>query len=69
MVKSKYIVKNYQQAELSKKIKNIIGRPSFYDYLRIINVNQLPDLPITREEIMEAAEIVGPSLGSLRKGD
>ena len=36
------------------------------DHLRIINVKQPPDLPITRYDITEAEGIFGPNLGSLK---
>ena len=64
--KSKYTVRDYRQAELARKIQNMIGRPSLRDYLRIVDGNQLRNCPVTRSDILAAEDIFGPNLGSLK---
>ena len=44
----------------------MIGRPSLKTFLRIIDTNQLPNCPVTRDDVMAAEDILGPNLGSLK---
>jgi hypothetical protein len=40
--------------------------PSTKDFLRIVARNQLPNCPITRDDILAAEDIFGPDIGSLK---
>jgi len=61
-----YTARARQQAELARKIQDIIGRPSTRDYIRIVESNQLPNCPVTVKDILTAEQIYGPNLGSLK---
>jgi hypothetical protein len=43
-----------------------VGRPSTKDFLRIVARNQLPNCPITQDDILVAEDIFGPDIGSLK---
>ncbi len=64
--KNKYTNRDYSQAVLARKLQNIIGRPSTRRFLAIIDKNELPNCPITRNDIVAAEDIFGPNLGSLK---
>jgi hypothetical protein len=64
--KSEYTVRSYRQAELARKVQNMIGRPSLVDYLKIIDNNMLPNCPVTRDDVLAAEDIFGKNLGSLK---
>ena len=38
-----------------------------HDHLIIVNVNQLPNVPVTRDDIMAYEYIFGPNVGSLKR--
>jgi hypothetical protein len=63
---NRYTVRSYKQAELARKIQNMLGRPSTWNYLRIIDGNLLKDCPVTRQDVVAAEDIFGPNLGSLK---
>ncbi len=44
----------------------MIGRPSTRDFIKIVQMNLLPNCPITTKDIMAAEDIFGPNLGSLK---
>jgi len=64
--RSNYTERNYSCAVLARKVQNQIGRPSLWDYLKIIEGNLLHNCPVTRADIMAAEDIFGPNLGSLK---
>ncbi|MHA7927606.1 MAG: reverse transcriptase domain-containing protein, partial [Marinobacter sp.] len=64
--KSKYSARDYQRAEMARTIQKTIGRPSTKQFLRIVSEGQLPNCPITREDVLAAEAIFGPDVGSLK---
>jgi len=64
--RSIYTECNYSRAVFACKVQNQIGRPSLWDYLKIIEGNLLHNCPVTCADIMAAEDIFGPNLGSLK---
>jgi len=64
--KSNYTVKDYNSAQLARKIQNMIGRHSYRDFLHIVERNQLINCPISRLDVVAAEDIFGANLGSLK---
>jgi hypothetical protein len=64
--KSSYTNKDYKQALLARKIQNIIGRPSTRTFMKIVEGNLLQNCPVTKMDIMNAEDILGPNVGSLK---
>jgi hypothetical protein len=64
--KSRYTNEDYSRAVLARQLQIRVGRPSTKDFLRIIARNQLPNCPITRDDILAAEDIFGPDIGSLK---
>jgi hypothetical protein len=65
--KSKYSNEDYSRAVTARQLQVRIGRPSTKDFMQIVVKNQLPNCPITREDILAAEDIFGPD-DSLLKG-
>jgi hypothetical protein len=64
--KSRYTNEDYSQAVLACQLQIRVGRPSTKDFLQIVARNQLPNCPITRDDILAAEDIFGPDIGSLK---
>ena len=64
--KSKYTTRDYARAELARKIQIRIGRPSTRTFIEIVEKKLLPNVPITRDDILAAEHIFGPDVGSLK---
>ena len=64
--KTKYTKRDYDNAMLARSIQKTIGRPSTATFLKIVENNQLPNIPITRQDILAAEYILGPDEGSLK---
>jgi hypothetical protein len=64
--KSKYTDRDYSRAQLARKIQILIGRPELRDYLRYITNNAIPNCPIGRQDAINAADIFGRDIGSLK---
>jgi len=45
--RSNYTERNYSRAMLARKVHNWIGRPSIWDYLKIIEGNLFHNCPVT----------------------
>ena len=60
------MVKEYSDAHKAWSIQDIIGLPSTKDYIRYVENNMLPNCPITQADILQAEEILGLNLGSLK---
>ena len=63
---TKYSSSDYRAAELARKIQQTIGNPSTRDYLRIIDNRELPNVPVTRKDVLAAEDIFGPNLQALK---
>jgi hypothetical protein len=64
--KSRYTSEDYSRALLARQLQIRVERPSTKDFLRIVARNQLPNCPITRDDILAAEDIFGPDIGSLK---
>ena len=64
--KSKYSREDYSRAIVARELQVKIGRPSMKDFIRIVSSNQLPNCPITREDILAAEDIFGPEIGCIK---
>jgi hypothetical protein len=64
--KYRYTNRDYSRAPLARKMQDTIGRPSTRSYLQIIDSNLLPNFPVTRDDVIAAEDIFGPTLGSLK---
>jgi hypothetical protein len=63
--KSKYTLRQYSGSK-ARLIHDIIGRPSMVDYAKYVENNLKLNCPIIKEEIVHAADIIGPSSASLK---
>jgi hypothetical protein len=67
MNKAKYTVSNYQAAEKARTtMQRRIGRPSTQRYMELISKGRIRNCAITRQDIINAEDIFGPDLGSLK---
>ncbi len=64
--KSNSIHRDCKQAEIARQLQDMIGRPLTRDYIKIVQMNLLPNCSITTKDIMAAEDIFGPNLGSLK---
>jgi hypothetical protein len=64
--KSRYTNEDYSGAVLARQLQIRVGRPSTKDFLRIVARNQLPNCPITCDDILVAEDIFGLDIGSLK---
>ena len=64
--RSKYTNDDYLFAVQARELQVKIGWPSLKDSLKIITENQLPNGPVTKEDVMAAEHIFGPEVGGLK---
>ncbi len=64
--KSKYTKRAVQQAQLARKIQNIIGQPGVRQFTDITQKHLLHNCPITKADIAAAEDIYSTNLGSLK---
>ena len=64
--KSKYTKRALQQADLARRIQNIIMRPGSRKLQDIVRKNLIPNCPIVAADVAAADDIYGPNSGSLR---
>ena len=64
---SSYSNADYAHIVLDRKVQKIIGHPSIWDFIKIINKHLLPNCPITWHDILAAKHIFGKDLGSLKR--
>jgi hypothetical protein len=64
--KSRDTNEDYSRAVLARQLQIRVGRPSTKDFLCIVARNQLPNCPITRDNILAAEDIFGLDIGSLK---
>lgn len=50
----------------ARKLLQTIGRPNTREYIKIIEGNQIPNCTITKRDIVNAENIFGPDLGTLK---
>jgi hypothetical protein len=58
--------RDYSQAKLAREIQSRIGYPSTSTFLKIVDENQLPNIPVSRRDILNAELIFGPNVDALR---
>jgi hypothetical protein len=64
--KSNYTNRAYARAVLARNIQKMVGRPTSREFMKIVEMNLLPNCPVTRDDIMNAEKIFGPDIGSLK---
>ena len=64
--RSQYDQRGYKQAEMARKVQNIIMRPGLREYLEIVSKGILRNCPIEKRHIQAAEDIFGPNLGALK---
>ena len=57
---------DYAQAMLARKIQKMIGRPTTWTFIHIIENNLLPNCPVNRRDVLMAEQIFGPDIGFLK---
>ena len=63
---SNYSNQDYLRAVQARELQIEIGRPSLWEYIRMVSDNLLPDCPVTKADIMAAEDIFGPEVGGLK---
>ena len=61
-----YTNRAYARAVMARNIQKMIGRPTTKEFAKIVDMNLLPNCPVTREDILIAEKIFGPDVGSLK---
>ncbi len=64
--KQYYTNEDYQRAVVARELQIKIGRPSYKDYIKIVENKMLVNCPVTRADIDAAEDIFGPDVGSLK---
>jgi hypothetical protein len=64
--KSRYPAWAYCQAILARKLQTMIGYPSTWDFMKLVDQNLIPNCPIERADILAAEDIFGPNVNSLK---
>ncbi|MFM7186385.1 MAG: hypothetical protein ACKO14_01070, partial [Armatimonadota bacterium] len=64
--KAAYTQRGLKDAQLARKIQNIMMRPNTRKFMDLVSKNLIRNCPITRRHIQAAEDIYGPNLGSLR---
>ena len=64
--KSNFQAYDFNKAKLAGSIQHRIGCPSTKAFIQYISTNQIPNCPITAQDIKNAEFIWGPDLGSLK---
>ena len=53
-------------AVLACRLQRVIRRPNTKQFIEIVENNFLPECPVSKRDIIEAENIFGPDLGSLK---
>ena len=64
--KAKCTNNDYLKALSARQLQIKIDRPSTKQFICIVTINQLPNCPITKVDILAAKHIFGPDVGSLK---
>jgi len=64
--KAAYTQRGIKDAQLARKIQNIMMRPNTRKFMELVSRNFIRNCPITRRHIQAAKDIYGPNIGSLR---
>lgn len=64
--KQRYSQRGVQQAELARRVQNIIMRPPARKFMELVSNNLIKNCPVERRHIQAAEEIFGPNLGALK---
>jgi hypothetical protein len=66
MNEAKHTVSDHQAAEKARTMQRRIGRPSTQRHMELISKGRIRNCAITRQDIINAEDIFGPDLGSLK---
>ena len=64
--KNKLSALDLTQAKIARAVQRRIGRPSICDYIHYINMNMIPNCPITIQDIKNTEFIWGSDLGYVK---
>jgi hypothetical protein len=64
--KSNYTERYYYCAKLAHKTQILIGRPELRDYLQYIANNDIPNCPVGRQDVLNAADVFGCDFDTLQ---
>jgi hypothetical protein len=64
--KDNYTNEDYQRALKARELQIKIGRPSYKDFMRIVNDRLLINCPVTKADVLAAKDIFGHDVGSLK---
>ena len=64
--KSLYTRRQLKDADLAKRVYELVGRPAHATFTKMIRENQLQNCPITVDDANRALKIYGPDLAALR---
>jgi hypothetical protein len=65
-IKGEYMILEYRDVALARKVQNIMMFPNAHAYSRIVDSNQLANCPVKHSDIVAAERIFGPNLGGLK---
>ena len=65
--KARYTVSDYERAVKARTIQRRIGRPRTKRYLELISKGRIPHCDVTGQDFMNAEDIFGPDIGSLKR--
>jgi hypothetical protein len=64
--KAAYTQRGIQQAQLARRVQDIIMRPPARRFMEIVSKNLIRNCPVERRHILAAEDIYGPNIGSLQ---
>jgi len=64
--KAAYTQRGIQQAQMARRVQDIIMRPSTRRYMDLVSKNFIRNCPIDRRHIQAAEDIYGPNIGALQ---
>jgi hypothetical protein len=63
---SNYKTMDVQADVMARKIQLILGNPSTRDFIKMIELNTIPNCPVSVDDIRAAEDILGPNLAALK---
>jgi len=62
----KYTVREYLNAKNACDLQSIIGTPSTCDLIKYVENSMIPNIPVTRQDILKVEDIFGPNIRSIK---
>lgn len=64
--KKGYTPRELEDGEKAADLYEILGRPSYKEYIKMVNTGRIINCPITAKDIVRAVKIWGPDLGTIK---